>query len=273
LRRRIPASGRDDAMACYPLFSCLEWSGLRDDLDELRANLVSIVMVTDPFGNYDVPYLNACFPEVVIPFKQHFITDLSRRPETFVSAHHIRNARKSLRDVRVERSEEPLKFLDVWSALYDQLIARHSVAGIAAFSKKSFARQLTVPGINVFRATHRDQTIGMLLWYIQGDVAYYHLGAYSDLGYELLSSFALFTYCIEYFAQQGIKWLNLGAGAGLGADAQSGLSRFKRGWSTDVRTTYLCGRIFDKGKYNELVGAREIKSTKYFPAYRLGEFQ
>jgi hypothetical protein len=272
LRRQIPASDHEDAMGPYPMFSCPDWSGLRGDLDNLSPELVSLALVTDPFGDFDVAYLKECFEDVVVPFKEHFVTDLSRAPETFVSAHHLRNIRKSLRDVRVEHIDEPLKFLDVWTSLYETLIARHSITGITGFSRTSFAKQLVVPGIACFSALHRDQFIGMVLWYVQADVAYYHLAAYNDLGYELKSSFALFSYCLEYFRQQGIKWLNLGAGAGAGVNAESGLARFKAGWATGTRTAYFCGRVFDRARYEQIVKTKGIQATDYFPAYRQGEF-
>jgi hypothetical protein len=64
----------------------------------------------------------------------------------------------------------------------------------------------------------------------------------------------------------------LGAGAGTSA-ADSGLDRFKQGWSTDFRTAYFCGRIFDRKKYEEIVRLRNVPATSYFPAYRVGEFR
>jgi len=129
-----------------------------------------------------------------------------------------------------------------------------------------------VPGLVVFRAVADAGTEGMLLWYQQGDLAYYHLGAYSARGYDLRASFALFSRAIEYFATQGLRWLNLGGAAGAGEGKSSGLSRFKEGWSTGVRTAYFCARIMDQQKYQELVEAKGVEATEYFPAYRLGEF-
>jgi len=108
----------------------------------------------------------------------------------------------------------------------------------------------------------------MLLWYKQNDIGYYHLGAYNTLGYQKKASFALFNTSIEYFADTGLKWLNLGAGAGISNDAQDGLSRFKSGWSTDTRTAYFCGRIFDKKKYKEITKLKNTPKIDFFPAYR-----
>lgn len=273
LRRRIPGFALEDAMWCYPLFSCNDWSQLGLDLDELEGELVSLSVVTDPFGEYTEAYLKECFRDVVVPFKQHFVVDLSRPPETFVHPHHRRNARRALRELQVERCAAPSDFLDDWTALYATLVERHAVTGVAAFSRDSFAAQLAVPGVEAFRAARDGATVGMLLWYAQGEVAYYHLGAYSARGYELRASFALFSYAMEYFTRQGLRWLNLGGGAGTGAGSESGLSRFKAGWSNDTRTAYFCGRVLDPLRYQEIVTAKNVPPTEYFPAYRLGEFR
>ena len=259
-------------MGCYPLFVCGDWSRLGVDLESIGEDLICVSLVTDPFGGYGVTYLRECFPQVVAPFKKHFVVDLSRPLDTFVHSHHRRNARRALSELQVERCVSPIDFLDDWIALYGELIERHSITGLAIFSRESFAKQLVVPGLVAFRAVRNDVTVGMVLWYEQDDRAYYHLAAYSAAGYELRASFALFDYSIRYFAEQPCQWLGLGAGAGVGANEQSGLNRFKQGWSTGVRTAYFCGRVFDAKAYEEIVKARNISAAKYFPAYRAGEF-
>jgi hypothetical protein len=174
--------------------------------------------------------------------------------------------------VTVEICPEPLQVLDEWCALYDHLIERHHIQGLTRFSREVFATQLTIPGLVVFRARVNGETAGMLLWYLHNEVGYYHLGAYNSIGYEQNASFALFWRLIEYFSDSGLKWLNLGAGAGSYHDGQDGLSRFKRGWSTGTRTAYFCGRIFDRQRYREILEQKNIPPTDFFPAYRLGEF-
>jgi len=272
LERQIPGFPYRDAMGCYPLFACRDGSQLHVDLEDIGNELVSLSLVTDPFGEYDAAYLHRCFKDLVIPFKEHFIIDLCRSIDTFVSSHHRRYARKALKDVYVERCQDPSQFLNEWVNLYANLIETHNIKGILAFSHSAFAKQLSVPGIVVFRAVYEETTVGMLLWYVQGEVGYYHLGASSDHGYELRASFALFWSAIEYFAANGLRWLNLGAGAGVESSGADGLSRFKRGWSTGTRTAYFCGRIFDHARYSEIVKAKGIPATDYFPAYRKGEF-
>ena len=105
----------------------------------------------------------------------------------------------------------------------------------------------------------------------QGDVAYYHLGAYAEEGYRGRASFALFSTAIEAFAAMKVRWLDLGGGVGTGATAaDDGLTRFKRGWATSSRTVYLCGRVLAPEVYRRLT--EPLAPTGYFPAYRQGEF-
>jgi hypothetical protein len=261
-----------DAMGSYPLFACPDWRELPSDLEAMGKRWVSLAVVSDPFGDYDEQFLRTCFPDLVLPFKSHFVTDLDRSPDSFIAEHHQRNARKALERLQIERCERPEELLEEWTRLYSVLVARHNIRGIPRFSRRIFARQLLVPGIVAFRALDQSSSVGVTLWYVQDRVAYYHLGAYSEEGYELRASFALFRRAIEYFSVSGLKWLDLGAGAGLDDSGTDGLSRFKRGWSTGTRRAYFCGRIFDREKYALLAESRGICETNYFPAYRSGEF-
>ncbi len=272
LKLPIPGFPYYDAMGCYPLFTCPDWAQLHIDLEEIGNDLVSLSMVTDPFGEYDKTYLKLCFEDVVIPFKEHFVIDLSKPLATFVCKHHRRYSKKALRSVHIERCVNPDDFLEDWFCLYTTLIKRHNIKKIAAFSRSCFAKLLRVPGMIAFRAVEKDVTVGMLLWLVQGKVGYYHLGAHSARGYELRSSFALFWHSIEYFAASDLSWLNLGAGSGVRNDKTDGLTRFKDGWSNGTRTAYFCGRIFNDATYSEIVEAKSVAVTDYFPAYRAGEF-
>jgi hypothetical protein len=271
LKRPISDSSQFDGMGCYPIFTCADWSNLGRDLDWLKCQLVSLTLVTDPFGSFSHQELAEHFTDLARPYKEHFVVDLQQHPEEFVALHHRRNAFTALKKTDVEISTDPVQYLDEWERLYAHLVERHQIAGIAKFSRNSFSKQLRIPGIVAFRALVDNQTAGMTLWYVQNDVAYYHLGAYSPAGYQLKVSYALFWTTLQYFADLRLKWLSLGAGAGIHGDATDGLTRFKRGWSTGARTVFLCGRILDLSRYQEIVSARQVEGTPYFPAYRANE--
>jgi hypothetical protein len=270
IEREIPDACARDAMGCYPLLACADWTGLRSDLDDLTASLVSVSAVTDPFGIEDSALLRRCFPDLVIPFKRHFIVDLDRALGRVVSAHHRYYAARALREVTVESCDQPRDWAATWDNLYQTLVMRHDIRGLPRFSRSALAHQLEVPGLAMFRAVCRDEVVGMALWYVQGDVAYYHLAASSEVGYSLGASYGLLWRSLEFFQASGLTAVDLGAAAGR-RDESNGLSRFKRGWSTSQRTAYLCGRIFDHAKYSALTSAAGRTGSSYFPAYREGE--
>lgn len=272
LERAIPGQQARDAMGCYPLFTCHDWTALASDLDHLDQNLVSLVVVTDPFGKYTEQLLTQAFPDVLLPFKQHLVSDLEQERESFVTNHHRYYARKALEKITVEHCPDPTESVEEWCTLYSALVERHHLKGIKAFSRAAFAEQLRVPGLVMLRATHEGKTVGAHLWYRQGQVAYSHLTASNETGYKLMAAYALSWKALECFAGQ-VRWLDWGAGAGLDEKGTDGLTRFKRGWASDTRLAYLGGRICNQARYQELTAARGTAGASYFPAYRADEFR
>jgi PAS domain-containing protein len=267
--RDIGASGHRDAMGPYPIFSCADWDGLAEDLRGLADELVAVSLVVDPFGGWTTDTLRRCFPDVLRHFKDHYVVELGPDPLARAHPHLRRNIARARRELEVEVVADPIGFADEWEALYEQLIARHGIRGVAAFSRRSLTAQLAVPGLVALRAVADGVTVGASLWYEQGDVAYYHLAAYDRTGYERRASFALFASAFELFAQRGLRWISLGAGAGAAGDPDDGLSRFKRGWSTATRPAWFGGRVLRREVYDRLAGAG---NGEWFPAYRSGEF-
>lgn len=271
LERQIPGFPYRDAMGCYPLFCCQDWSQLYADLEDLGDELVSLALVTDPFGEYEVAYLEQCFKDVVIPFKKHYVADLRLPLSEIVSRRRRKHAHRALKNSEIKICLEPIQFIDEWVALYDELIQRHNISGISAFSRTAFVRQLSIPGAVMLRAVHQGLAVGAQLYLVQGEVVHCHLGAANEAGYNLGAIYALDWFSLEYFSDKAC-WLNFGGGAGLTSSDTDGLSQYKRGWSTETRTVYFCGRIFNHERYAEIVKARDITATDYFPAYRKGEF-
>ena len=274
LERRIPSAPLRDAMGPYPLFVCSDWSKLADDLELMRGRLVSVSMVTDPFAPLSEAQLASCFDHVSA-FKDHFIVSLNK--PLAISSHHSYYARRGLKQLRIVRHENPdAAALDRWVDLYANLVQRHHLRGIKAFSRDAFALQLRIPGMVMLEAWHDERVIGAHLWYVEGDLGYSHLMALNEEGYRLYAGYALYWEAIRRSAElfgPSVQRLTLGAGAGIGAAATDGLSWFKRGWSNATLSVYLCGKILDPQSYAALAqtGASAARSD-YFPAYRAGEF-
>ncbi len=269
LERPTPHLPYRDAMGCYPVFRCGDWSGLKQDLDDIGDELVSLTMVPDPYGDYDENYLRDCFKDLIVPFKQHYVIDMHRPIKDIVSRHHRKCARKAEEQIRTEVCLQPTEFLDEWVALHQNLVNRHGIKGIRAFSKQAFQQQLSAPGIVVLRALHGDETVGAQLWFLHKDVANGHVLAFSEKGYKLGATYALYWFALNYFADKA-RWCDIGGVPGLHEKQESGsngLANFKEGWSTGRQTAYLCGRILNSAKYQELK-ALNREATGFFPAYR-----
>jgi hypothetical protein len=270
VERPIPGTADRDAVGPYPLFCCTDWPALPADLAALGGRVVSVVVVTDPFGPEAPSELAVGFSHGLIRYKDHVVIDLDVPLERSASPHHRRNARRALERITVEEITEPRRYHETWCALYAELIDRHGITGISRFSRAAFESQLGVPGLVAFRAIDdRAETVGMVLWYLQGAVGYYHLAAYSPRGYEEKASYALFWASVDRLRHR-LRWLSLGAGAGVNCDGTDGLSRFKKGWSSLVRPTYLGRHVPCLDRYNELCGNRA--GNDFFPAYRSAEW-
>jgi hypothetical protein len=273
LERPIQGTDRHDVMGCYPLFCCRNWGKLNEDLQAISSNYVTATLVPDPFNPLSAAELQGCFDQV-IPFKTHYVIDLLNFEENTPDRHHRYYARKSLESMTVRRIDYPTSFVDDWVRLYAELVKRHEVRGIRAFSRESFARQLAIPGLRMFVAEIEDRIVAAQLWFVQGEVAYSHLTAISQEGYACRASYGLYWGAIQALQNDSsvkLRWLDLGAGAGLN-DESGGLSKFKKGWANDTRTKFLCTRVFNHDSYRQLLHLTGAENEKaYFPAYRVNE--
>jgi hypothetical protein len=269
LKRRIPGFEYHDAMGCYPLFACKDWSSLAGDIYELEGKLVSLSLVTDPFGDYSLDALKALF-DVCFLFKQHYVTDLSQPLEKAVRRYYRVHARNALMKISIEQCDPPDKYLSEWIQLYSHLINRHHITGIRTFSEASFRVLLSIPGVEMFIASYNQEIIGAIIWLIDGEVGYAHLSAFSPLGYELGAPYALCWTTMQHYAKS-LRWLDFGSGPGL-SQKGDGLTIFKKGWTNEARPVYLCGKVLDKKRYEEISGVKGLSELNYFPAYRAEEF-
>ena len=265
LQRPIWKTGLVDAMGPYPLFCCQNWARLPLDLMGLAGRIVSVSIVTDPFGNYTGDLLERCFDRV-LRFKEHFVSDLSS-DSVIGSSHHRYYARWALRRLAVDRVDAPARYLEEWIKLYQILIEQKNLVGIHRFSVDCFRKQFEIPGLVMFKAEYNGKIVGAQLWFLQDKVAYSHLQATSHEGYKLRAPYALYSTAISSFRNE-VRWLALGSGAGI-YNQNYGLTKFKREWATGTKPVFLCGRICDPARYSELVASVSTAGqTNFFPEYR-----
>jgi hypothetical protein len=271
LERKISGFPYVDCMGPYPLFCCEDWSRLPQDIMQLDSDLVAVTVVTDPFANFDLEEMAACFYSRFFVFKLHYAIDLEIPLEEIGGKRRRRHARRALNKLSIEVSESPAEFIDDWMEVYSVLVQKHQINGIRAFSRQAFLEQFKIPGSIMIRALYQGKTIGAQVYLYQGEVIHAHLGACDSIGYDLEATYAIDYFSFEFFKGKA-KWLNLGGGIGISNGILDGLSQYKSAWASHIRNSYFCGRIINVDRYEELVQNKNAHQENYFPAYRAGEF-
>lgn len=268
--RPIDGTGFSDLAGAYPLFACEDWTQLDADLAGLDRVAVSVTAVLDPLAEPTDGLFEATFCDWLRPFKQQVVVDLTAgSPLVQASRHHRRNARRALGLLTVERCAKTPERCDEWLSLYAALIHRHHAGGGPSdFSVVSLRDQWDLPSVVVYRACLDGTTVGMALWMLQGDDAYYHLGAWDDDGYSAGAAFAIFATALDEFSCDGLRRACLGGSAGPVDDPGSGLFRFKAGWSPGRARSYVAGRVLDADAFRSLVPPCGHAAFTFFPPYR-----
>lgn len=265
LERRIPGTQKRDLMAPYPLFACADWDELEAALEQLGRDHVSITLVTDPFCPIPAERLAEIFP-VCRPLHDHFVIDLAA--PLHLSRHHRRKLRQAA-DLCLASGPAEVSMAADWIRLYEVLVTRKNIRDMRGFGAGSLRKQLLVPGAHLLTAWEGAEAVGADLYFLDGEVAYAHLSAYSERGYELSASYVMMDRAIEYFRGLGARYIDLGGAPAAGA---SGLLDFKSGWTRLTRPSYLCGKVLDPIAYQDLCPSGAASSA-YFPSYRQGEFK
>jgi hypothetical protein len=268
IERKIKGTAYRDAMGCYPLFLCNNWGNLLDDIQTLQDELISVSLVTSPFGNFDPKELKKYF-DIFFPFKDHYVLDLTKPINSSISRRHREYSRSSLRNLTINIQTSPNIDLDEWVALYDCLIKKYNIHGIRKFSRESFAKQVSIPNTYYFRALYDGRAVGGSLFYLQSDVVYGHLAAFTAEGYNLHASYAIIWSAINFFSKLS-HWIDFGGGTKTINGAIDGLVLFKKGWSNETRKSYFCGKILNSKIYAKLSEFKGTSNSNWFPAYRSG---
>jgi len=269
LVRQVPGTDCRDAMGQYPLFCCQDWSRLCDDLERLRGDLVSAVLITDPLA-YIPHALFEAYMDTLSVYKQHYVLRFCDGWETALSSSHRKKARRALKTLRVVVEEQPLMRVDEWADLYSNLVRRHSLKGVHLFSRRAFAAQLGLPGCVLFRVLHEGAVVGGNVFYVSGSCAHGHLSAFTDKGYALRAPYAVKLAAFEYLASR-VDSVDIGGTPDASVSSEGGLAHFKMGWSNEVRPAYLCGKVLNREVYDWLAARCGHRDSAYFPAYRAGE--
>lgn len=270
IKRPIPGTPYFDAMGPYPLFLCENWEKLIDDLEKLKHDLISVTLVIPPLVQFPMEEFHNYFDRF-IPYKDHYLLDLTLPLDQVISKGRRKDARRALRNLVVDVVSAPDIDPLEWYGLYQNLVSRHDIKGIRAFSENSFRSQVSIPGMHFFRAFFEGRLVGGSLYQEQDSVVYFHLSAFYDEGYDLDAAYAVKWTALQYFSSK-VRWMNLGGSTTSASGEFSGLDRFKKGWSNETAKSFFCGKILNPALYAEIAEKRFSSAASWFPAYRAGDY-
>jgi hypothetical protein len=264
IARSIPGGLGEDIIGCYPLSILRPDADISAGLVRLRnAGFVSATLILDDFHRPSTDVLESTF-DLVRPFKTHF---LHRGPLSNYKPgrDHRYKINRAYRTVAT-KTINLVDHIDGWIALYDGLTERHNLSGMHVFPRDCYEMLARIPGIHTIGGFIGEEMVSCHIWVVHKGRVHSHLTASSALGYTNRAAYAVSDTSIKYFADAEL--INFGGGAGLGADANDGLTQFKRGFSNDQAKSYICGSVLDRAAYERLSHKKEVSRDEYFPAYR-----
>jgi hypothetical protein len=264
LQREILDTGERDATGCYPVAPIdrtADWAAGFQQLREL--GLASLVLVTDVMTQPTETALREIF-DPVVPFKTHYLVDLDGGYPGATKHHRyeMRRAGRSCETRLIDLAEH----LDAWWALYQELVRRHRITGLLAFSRSYFEALARLQGLVTVGAFAEEGLVSAHLWVRHEALVYSHMAASSEAGYAIGAAYAVHGHALRLFGESGATTADLG-GTRRSKDADDGLAAFKRGFANRSVRNWLCGRILDAKRYQALCD-RLGRASDFFPAYR-----
>jgi len=260
IKRKIPNTDYFDYISPYP-FSFFPHRPKIDD----RA--ISSLIITPPID----PIKTSEYIRYGQPYKDHYIVDLQDSSISKYSEQHKRNVNKAKGEIEINVG--PPSNLQ-WQC-YQELMKRHSTPEdyITNYDLETFKKLFSVPGSLCFNNfLLRSYMVGMSrhflgfgLFYIQNQDVYFHIGASTLEGYENGNSYLIINHAITVFKHLGYRYLILGAEHTSGNNG--GLSRFKSGWGSFIKTNKIIKHIHNQEIY-DMLSKNVNKESKYFPLYR-----
>jgi len=218
---------------------CSDWSGLNQDIDELRdGDAVSVVFVADPFQS-EVVRLAAGRWEHCQHFKSHHVVDLAQDWHQARSKAARRVTRRVLEAHEVEVVADPVLMAEALWALYQTTLERKNVTGMQRLSLATIQQQLAIEGALLVAAHDPDGLAGAMLSYDHGGTSVCHLMFLSDRAHHNKTTYALIYSGLVELEKRGCRFANLGGPAGNDDDATDGLVRFKSRWTKTTRSALM----------------------------------
>ena len=267
-KRLINHNGECDLSGGYPMaffnnLPCIE----QDFRPLVKQGFISMTFVTNQINNLTVNKLSQKV-DLFKPFKKHYLATLEKPWENVVRRTMKKNALRAFKlfDVSPVDSLYNSDYAETLWRLHQKSLAGKHISIDYPINFNVLKEQLNMPGIKLFKGEYNNKIHGIACYIEVADKVYGHVIGSTQFGLNNHLNYGLYAVALKYYHKQK-AFIDFGGNAGLVNDSSCGLSKFKSGWSSHVANTYICGKILNSNKYQQLIGER-FKNSKYFPAYR-----
>jgi hypothetical protein len=121
--------------------------------------------------------------------------------------------------------------------------------------------------MTVFEATDAGQTHAMACFLTVEERVYAHHLGVTEEGRAKNIIHGMYAFALDHFSGRA-RYLDFGSNTGITDNPDDGLSRFKQGWCSETRRSFVGGKILNTDLYHRLCRDRGVRQSAYFPAYR-----
>lgn len=267
LNRSIGVSGYHDLINPYPVFICSDFSNIRSDFAQLKqTKAVCLTLRTDVFDENIVLKTEGTW-DWFKPFKTHYITNF-REPWRQTAARNAIRYEKRARDIYAfSRVENPASYATELSRLNKVILDRTQIGKTTALSVNTLQIQMSQNGVRLFKAENCDGVQGLALFMITDQKAYaYLLGATNEARSDHVI-YGLYGYALDSLKSE-VEVVDFGGNPGWSDDPADNVVQFKKLWTNQIATSFICGKIFDRNVYAQLCAKNRSSRSKFFPSYR-----
>ena len=233
-------------------------------------NIISVFSRLNPYINYQQDILKN-FGSIV---NQGKVVNIDLTLDTTIQRQNYQSRlkthiNKSRRHCIIKKADTPKDLRDFIDIYYENM-NRVQAEDHYYFNQEYFDKILTSKNFKAELLLALDKesgvTIGGSLFVTTKNIVQYHLGATKNEFLHVMPAKLLLDEMRITASNRGQQFFNLGGG--LGGEHNNSLFNFKSSFSKDFKDFELWKLIMNQKVYDELVEARKITSTSFFPKYR-----
>lgn len=233
----------------------------------IKENIIAEFIRFHSFNSFPIEHkefldLNICDRDVVY-------IDLSiPKEERWLS--YSSTTRNILRKCEKELIFQKCNNLDKFIELYVQTMNKNKATDFYYFSQKYYEQLLKITNVELYEIKKDDQVISSAFFMFGDQFVHYHLSANDYNMRQYNANYFILDQICEIAKSKNKKYFILGGGSTN--SKEDTLLRFKQKFSSQTKSFYISGKVYNDeiyDKYKKIWEEQSTQDVKYFLKYRL----